>query len=303
MSIKIVTDSTCDIPRELVEKFDITVIPCYVNLNGESYLDGVEITRQEFYQQLPLAHPHPSTSAPGPGVFLKAYQKLADEGAQAIFSIHVTKTFSNIFNAAKMALDEFDSIPVKPVDSGNLSLGLGLIVLHAAKAAHNGASFDEIAAIVDAAITHTHAYAKLDTIDYLHRSGRLSAIQHSLISMLDIKPILKMNAGVSKMEMVRTKRKAFQRVQNTANSVLPEAVLTGITHANAPEQPEKLINALKQEHPEIDTPLISETTPALGTHVGPGTLCVVWTEKAFQESLAEQGLDKWILDQSEKEIK
>ena len=294
MTIKIVTDSTCDIPKELVEKYQITVIPCYINLEGESYLDGVDITRQEFYQRLPKATPHPTTSAPGPGTFLKAYEDLAAEGADGVFSIHVSRTFSNIFNSAEMATEEIDTIPVKAIDSGNLTLGLGLIVLHAAKAAANGASFDEVNAIVEAAIQHTHAYAKLDTIDYLHRSGRMSAIQHSLISMLDIKPILKMNGGISKMEMVRTKGKAYQRVRDAALEHLPQSVLFGITHANTPAQASELIKELGEAYPDSPSPLLSETSPALGTHVGPGTLCIVWTEKAFLQTLEEKGLAEWL---------
>ena len=294
MTIKIVTDSTCDIPKELAEKYQITIIPCYINLEGESYLDGVDITRQEFYQRLPKANPHPTTSAPGPGTFLNAYEELAAAGADGVFSIHVSKTFSNIFNSAEIATEEMVTIPVKAVDSGNLSLGLGLIVLHAAKAAANGANFDEVAGVIEAAIQHTHAYAKLDTIDYLHRSGRMSAIQHSLISMLDIKPILKMNAGVSKMEMVRTKGRAYQRVRDAALDHLPQSVLFGITHANVPAQAAQLIEELGEAYPDSLSPLLSETTPALGTHVGPGTLCIVWTENAFQQTLEEKSLTQWL---------
>jgi DegV family protein with EDD domain len=294
MSIQIVTDSTCDLPREWVEKYQITVIPCFINLEGESYLDGVEITRQEFYQRLPQASPHPTTSAPGPGVFLEAYEKLAAEGAEGIFSIHVSKTFSNIFNSASIAAEEMQSIPVRAVDSGNLTLALGLIVLLAARAASAGANFEEVEAVIEAAVAHTNAFAKLDTIDYLRRSGRLSAIQHGLISMLDIKPILKMNAGISKMEMVRTQKKAVARVQEMALQVAPQAALFGVTHANAAQQAADLIQILAQSYPAPTPPLLSETTPALGTHVGPGTLCIVWTEESIRSTLAAKGLERFL---------
>lgn len=294
MAIRIVTDSTSDIPTELIQKYRITVIPCYINLDGASYLDGMEITRQEFYDRLPQAHPHPTTSAPGPGAFLEAYEKLAREGSDGIFSIHVTKTFSNIFNAANMAAEEMHGIPVRAIDSGNLTQALGLIVLHAAQAAANGASFEAVAAVTEAAIAHTYAYAKLDTIDYLKRSGRLSAIQHGIISLLDIKPILKMNAGHSKMEMVRTTKKAYERVRQTALEHAPQAAAFGITHANAPEQAAAVIADLQQAYPDLPPPLLSETTPALGTHVGPGTLCIVWTDSGFRTALAEKGVEKWI---------
>lgn len=294
MTIRIVTDSTCDIPREWIDKYNITVIPCYINMDGKSYLDGVEITRQEFYQRLPYANPHPTTSAPGPGTFLEAYEELAKEGCDGVFSIHVSKTFSNIYNSASMAADEVHSIPVKAVDSGNLTLALGLVVLHAAQAAANGANFEQVQAVTNAAIAHTHAFAKLDTIDYLRRSGRLSAIQHSLISMLDIKPILKMNAGVSKMEMVRTHKRAYRRVLEAAVEAAPQSVLFGITHADAPDQACGLIDDIRLAIPNLQQPLLSETTPALGTHVGPGTLCAVWTDEEFMQVMEQQGLSQWL---------
>lgn len=279
MSIMIVTDSTSDLPVEMINKHNITVIPCFVNIDGESYLDGVEISRKAFYEQLPDAKQPPTTSAPGPGVFHETYKSLIELGATAIFSIHITQKFSNICNVARLAAEQIHEVPIHVIDSGNLSMAEGLVVLAAAQAAQSGASEEEVLRIVDKSIVQANAFAKLDTVDFLQRSGRLSNIQHGIISLLDIKPILRMNNHLAKMDIVRTRKKAFNRVVEMAKQMAPNASLFGITHANVPEQVEELIQQLKQAIPNLPEPMISEVTPALGTHVGPGALCLNWLPK------------------------
>ena len=278
MNIQIVTDSTCDLPAEILARYPITVIPCYININGKSYLDGIELSRVEFYNQLPNADPAPTTSAPGPGTFLKTYQELAKQGADVIFSIHITKHFSNICNVAGLAAEEELPIPVHVIDSGNLTLAEGLIALQAAKAVLDGMDETQVMQVIRYSIQNAYAFAKLDTVDYLHRSGRLSAIQHGMISLLDIKPILKMNAGLAKMDVVRTKMKAFARVLDTAMRKYPRSILFGVSHANAADQAVEIVTKLRQAFPQSTIPFISEVTPALGSHVGPGALCLSWIE-------------------------
>ncbi|MBI9049964.1 MAG: DegV family protein [Anaerolineaceae bacterium] len=218
----------------------------------------------------------PNHIRPGPGVFLQTYQSLIEQGATAIFSIHITQKFSNICNVARLASEEIHDVPVHVIDSGNLTMAEGLIVLAAAQAAHSGATEQKILDIIEKAIEKSQAYAKLDTVDYLQRSGRLSNIQHGIISLLDIKPILRMNNHLAKMDIVRTRKKAFARVVETAKQMAPNASLFGITHANVPEQVEELLKQLKDAIPNLKEPMISEVTPALGTHVGPGALCLSW---------------------------
>ncbi len=276
MSIHIVTDSTCDLPPEILLNYPITVIPCYININDKSYLDGIEISREEFYQYLPDAIHPPTTSAPGPGMFHDAYTTLAKQGATTIFSIHITKHFSNICNVAGLAAEEIKTVPIHVIDSGNLTLAEGMVVLRAAQAARNGANAEQVMEVIQSTIKNAYAYAKLDTVDYLKRSGRLSTIQHGVISLLDIKPILKMNDGLAKMEVVRTKGKAFLRVLEKAKEIAPKALLFGITHAQMPDQVEAILSMLKDQFPSLPHPLVSEVTPALGTHLGPGALCLSW---------------------------
>jgi len=116
MDIRIVTDSTCDLPAEIVSKYGITVIPLSINVGDKSLLDGVDITREEFYDQLPTFNPHPKTAAPGSEVFQQAYNRLADEGADAIISIHISETLSATVNSARTAAKEFTRIPVTALD-------------------------------------------------------------------------------------------------------------------------------------------------------------------------------------------
>ncbi len=294
MSIHIVTDTTSDIPPALQQTLPISVIPLYIALNGKSYRDNIDLTREEFYEALPTADPHPSTAAPSPAQYKQVYDRLADEGATTIFSIHISATLSAVFQSAVSAARAYERIPVIPIDSGNLSLAEGLVVIKAAQAAAAGKSVDEVQAVIDEAILGAHAFAKLDTIDYLLRGGRMSAIQYNVVSLLGIKPILKMHNHTSRMEIARTKSRAFKKVLDTAKEKFPRTELFGITHANALDQVNELVQKLTQAFPELPSPLISPVTPALGAHVGPGAVCINWIDSSPEAEPERKGLSRWL---------
>lgn len=293
MNVQIVTDSTSDIPKDLAASLPITIVPVYITLNGKSYLDNVDISRGDFYKKLPDSEPHPTTGAPSPEQFLQEYHDAADKGASAIFSIHISETFSAILKSAQSAAEKFDRLPIYVIDSGNLSMAEGLIGIKAAQAAQEGKSAEEVKTIIDSIIPRTHAYAKLDTIDYLLKGGRMSSIQYSVVSILGIKPILKMNNHISRMEIARTKRKAFDRVLKTAVENIPYAESFGITHAAVPDQVDELVNKLQEMIPGLPDPWVEEVTPALGVHVGPGALCINWIECEAHAECGKKGLRKW----------
>ncbi|MCB2214332.1 DegV family protein [bacterium] len=294
MTIQIVTDSTSDIPPEVRANLPISVVPLHVQLNGHEYLDNENLTRQAFYEALPTSDPHPTTGAPSPERFLSVYNDLIDQGADAIFSIHISETLSAVINSAQLAAKRVEKIPVYVIDSGNLSLAEGLIVIMAAKAAKEGKDVETIQSMIDSAVKRAHAFAKLDTIDYLQKGGRINSIQHSVISILGIKPIMKMNNHVSGMKIARTKSKAFAKVLNLALKVFPKAESFGITHANVPDQVKDLIAQIKEHLPELPEPWVSEVTPALGVHVGPGALCINWIEGKNQQEHERKGIKEWI---------
>ena len=179
MTIRIVTDSTCDLPEEIAAQLGITIVPLYINFGGESYLDGVDLSREAFYARLPDCDPPPTTAMPGPQMFLKAYEKLSDEGATEILSVHISKSLSAVVDTAHLAAREA-STPVTVFDSGLLSLGLGFLVQAAAEAAAQGRPMDEIIALIKEQRRRTHVFAALDTLEFLRRSGRMNRVMATL---------------------------------------------------------------------------------------------------------------------------
>jgi len=271
MSIRIITDSNCDLPAEIIQKYGIVVIPMYVNIGTESYLDGVELSRKDFYEGLPDFDSHPMTSVPGPGVFVETFDALASEGASEILCIHIARSLSAMANSAQLAADQWDELPVTVFDSGNLTLGTGLQVMAAAEAAAEGRSMAEIVALLEDQASRTHCFAALDTVEFLRRSGRLTRFQWGLASVLQIKPLLKMNDGEFDMERVRTRKAALARVLELLEGLGPLEDLA-LVHTHAPEEAEALGRRASHLVPEGASSLSAEVTPVIGTHIGPGAV-------------------------------
>jgi DegV family protein with EDD domain len=271
MSIRIVTDSNCDLPVELVKEHGIVVIPMYINIGTESYLDGVEMSRQEFYEGLPNFDTHPMTSVPGPGAFVETFEALASEGATEILSIHIASSLSAMANSARLAAGQWDKLPVTVFDSGNLTLGTGLQAVAAAKAAAEGRSMAEIVALLEDLASRTYCFAALDTVEFLRRSGRLTRFQWGLASALQIKPLLKMNNGEYDMERVRTRKMVLARVVELLGGLGPLEELA-LVHTHAPEEAEALARQASHLIPGGAVSLSAEVTPVIGTHIGPGAV-------------------------------
>lgn len=271
MTIKIVSDSTCDLPEEIIEEYGITVIPLYINIGDRGYLDGVEITRQEFYEGLPDYDPLPTTATPGIDTFRKVYDKLAEEGATQVLSIHISISLSATVDVARAAARETTSVPVTVFDSQQLSLGTGLLVLTAAKAAAQGLPIDEIVAMLEEQTSRTFVIAALDTLEFLKRSGRMNAVVASLGSMLQIKPLLIMHAGEPTGERVRTRKRAMERVIQFVSDLGPVEQLA-LVHTNAPQEAQHLYHQAKHLFPNQEEPLSVDVTPVLGTNIGPGVV-------------------------------
>jgi len=270
MKTRIVTDSTCDLPEEIVHNYGITVIPMSINIGEETYLDGVDLTRAEFYERLPHVHPHPTTSAPGPGVFMQIFGRLADEGAQAILSIHIAETLSATVNSARLAAEEFKRIPVTVLDSGQLSLGHGFIVERAAQMADLGKEMHEILAAVGEVMKRTYVFASLTTLEYLRRSGRMSFALAKFGDLLQIKALLHMNQGEAAAHRTRTQRRATERLLEWLAAHAPYEKLA-VVHAGVQAEAEALIAQVREHFPQGEA-LITQITPVLGAHLGIGAL-------------------------------
>ncbi len=271
MSIRIVTDSTCDLPRSVVIEYGITVVPLYINVGDQSYLDGVDLSREDFYTQLPSFPVPPTTAVPGLETFARVYRDLATKGATEILSLHISPTLSGILDVARAAAREVDEVPVTVLDSRQLSLGLGFAVLAAAQAAAKDRSTADILALLEDQIPRTYVFAALDTMEYLRRSGRVSDLVANIGGLLRIKPLLKMNDGVASSERVRTQRRAYQRLIQLVHDLEPIEQLA-LVHTNAADRAEALWEQAKHLFAHIQDPLSVDVTPVLGVHLGPGTV-------------------------------
>ncbi|UCG23060.1 MAG: DegV family protein [Chloroflexota bacterium] len=272
-NIGIVTDSTCDIPPETAAELGIVVVPAYVNIGEESYLDGVELSRQEFYEQLPSYARPPTTAAPPPGAFASAYEQLADRGDDEILSIHIASSLSGMLNAARLGAQDAARVQVTLYDSQQLTMGLGLLAILAAKEAAAGCTMDEIVATLDERVKRTYILGVLDTLEYLRRSGRVNWAQFGIGTLLRIKPLVYVHMGQVEMpEKVRTSKRALTRMLELALALGPLEDLALLhTHGSDEE-----IRAFREKtaflNPEGPSPLAVELTPAIGAHLGPGGL-------------------------------
>lgn len=271
MNIKVVTDSTCDLPANIVEQYEIHVIPMYINFGEKSFQDGINITRQEFYRRLPHSDPFPTTAAPGIDQFIASYRQLMEAGADKILSIHISSSLSAVMDSARKAAEQFTDIPVTVYDSDQLSLGTGFQVLQAAKAAEEGLNMAEILELLQDQSSRTYVYAALDTLEYLKRSGRMNGVMAGLGSLLQIKPILTMHKGTPGAERVRTKDRAIKRLLDLALD-LGELEQLALVHTATPDEADALWQQANHLMTDLKSPLSVDVTPVLGAHLGPGAV-------------------------------
>jgi DegV family protein with EDD domain len=272
MNVGIVTDSTCDLPADVVAAYGIVVIPAYVNIGQRSLLDGIEISRAQFYEGLPNYPAPPTTAAPAPGAFLAAYERLAAEGVTEIVSVHLIGSLSGLLNAAQVAAKTVESVKVTVFDSRQVSLGLGLLVQVAAELAAAGRSVADIVEQLEARVKRTHVFAVLDTLEYLWRGGRVSWAQFGVGSLLRIKPLLHIHDDkVEIIERVRTSRRAIDRMIELVSQLGPLERL-GLLHIRSLDRLDALREQLRPLFPAGLEPMAVEVTPAIGVHAGPGGL-------------------------------
>ena len=219
MTVKVVTDSTCDIPPQLMQDLGITVVPIYVVFGDKSYRDRLDISEDQFYDKLIHGPVHPTTSIPTPRDFADVYNKLAQE-TDEIISIHITSKESGTYNAALLAKELVTKkCRIEVVDSLSMSMALGLLVAEAGRQAKAGASLDKITASVRQAVPKVHLIFLLDTLKYVVRGGRLVKAYGIIGSALRVKPLLTLKEGdLSMVGVARTKAKAVERLFEFAKS-------------------------------------------------------------------------------------
>jgi DegV family protein with EDD domain len=270
--VAIVTDSTADLIPELVAQHAITVVPLTVNLDGRSYLDGVDISAAEFYQKLQQSSSHPTTSQPSPGQFKESYERLLADHDEVV-SIHISSKLSGTMGSAQQAAAMIGGERVQVIDSEFASMPLAALVLVAATRAAQGAAAPEIVADVARVREATRCFFAVATLEYLRRGGRIGAASALLGSVLQIKPILAIEDGqVVPLERVRTHERALHRLVELVQAVDREQGLC-LVIGHAAAEPAALALAERLE-PNAETLVIQPLGPVVGAHAGPGTVGV-----------------------------
>lgn len=271
MSVRIVTDSTCDLPAETISRYGIHIVPLYINVGSQGYLDGIDISREEFYTRLPFFSTHPTTAVPSTERFGAAYNALADEGASEVLSIHISTALSGIVDVAHVAARETTSTHVTVIDSRQLSLGTGFLVETAAKMAEVGSSVDEILRALDNQVQRTRVFAALDTLEYLKRSGRMNKYVAGVAALLQIKPIMTMHDGKPGSERVRTQDRALKRVVEML-AVAGTLERVAMVHTHASEDILARLSSMSANLLPQRSILTVDITPVIGAHIGPGAV-------------------------------
>jgi len=278
MKIRVVTDSTSDLPAEVVRDLGITVVPALVQFGDRVFRDGVDLSTNEFYHKLQINSVLPRTSAPSPGTFNEVYGQLARE-ANGIVSIHVSAQMSSTCDAARVGSVDL-KCPISIIDSQTASMACGLLVIVAARAARDGASLSEIEALVQAAVPRTVTYGVFGTLEYLYKGGRIGRAQAFIGSMLKLNPILAIKAGeILPIARVRTRPKAIERLCEILQDLgLPQEM--SVMSTTEPEEAEALAQRLAPMFPP-QRMYRASIGPAMGTYVGPGAVgvSVIWKEK------------------------
>ena len=280
--VAILTDSTCCLPRELVVKYDICLVPILIIYEGKSYRDGIDMSPSKVYKIMRKRKNLPTTSTPSPGDFLDAYNRLSQK-AESILCITVTGLQSKIFEAAllakEMAKDTIPNTAIEVIDSRAVAGALGFIALEAARIASQGAELAQTVKTAQGMIGKVNFLAMLDTLFYLARTGRIARAAAWAGSLLSLKPILEHSPSIGEttpVERPRTKAKAIERIhQIMAQRIGDSRVHVMVHHADAFEEGEKLKAEIGSRFNCAEL-YLTEFTPGMGVHTGPGLLAVAF---------------------------
>jgi len=279
MTVRIVTDSACDLSDQELEEWGIGLVPLSIRFGDKEYTDRTELTVEAFYRELAGSEHLPETAAPAPGAFVAMFNKMQAEGATAVVCINLSEALSATIQSARTAASSDDvTIPVHVVNSKSVTGGLGSMVLAAARAGKDGASAEEIVAQVESQRERTKVFATLDTLENLKKGGRIGGAQAALGAMLSIKPLLDLSSGeVVAAGKQRTRKRSVAWVrEQLANA--GEVDDLAILHSMAPDIDDFLASI--QDIPSVANARVNLIGAVIGTHGGPGIIGITYQEKA-----------------------
>jgi fatty acid kinase fatty acid binding subunit len=279
VTVRIVTDSSCDLRGDEVAQYGIEVVPLSIRFGDKEYVDREELTVSEFYRLLAASDDLPETAAPAPGRFAEAFRRQLDGGADGVVCINISSGLSATMQSAQTAADQTDG-DIRVVDSRSITAGLGSIVIAAAQLGVDGASTDEIVAAVASLSERTQVFGALDTLENLKKGGRIGGAQALLGSMLAIKPIIDISTGeVEEAGKVRTRKKSLVWLRDKLAAVVPVENLA-VMHGDAPDIDDFL--ALIEDLVDLDSVRVEKIGPVVGTHGGPRVMGIAFQTIAFQ---------------------
>lgn len=272
MSVKVVTDSTSDMPRDIAERYGITVIPQKVIFGTEELRDGVDISGDEFYRRVSGSATLPTTSQASAGEFRELYESIAAD-ADGIVSVHVSGALSGTVNSARSGGEQADiSCSVEVVDSKQAGMGTGLIAIAAARAAQDGGDLQAVVSAAEDAANRCETYVLLDTLEYLQKGGRIGKARAMLATLLSIKPMIILREGVvDELGKERTHRKGVARLRRVTEDFAPLDELC-VNYTTTPDEARAFAGQLQSLLPEGKQPFIAQIGPAVGTYTGPAAL-------------------------------
>jgi DegV family protein with EDD domain len=273
--VAIVTDSAPDLTPQMVAELGIIVAPLRLIIRDRVYRDRIDISPQDFYEQLPQLDPLPTTTGVGPEDFRHAYEE-GLEKAQSVICLVLAHELSVTYSAACTGRDLLPDADIEVIDTRTIIAGQALIVLAAARAAKAGASKEEVVELVEGIVPKVDVLLTVDDLTYLHRGGRLNAPQYYLARFLKLKPILRVNHQITAIDRQRTRKKAISRMLDLVEDRVgvDQSVVVAITHALIPEETEALRQRVAARFNCEEIVVLDDMGPVCGTHGGPGSLGV-----------------------------
>jgi len=274
MTVRIVTDSACDLPQYLVDELGIDIVPLTIRFGKEEFVDRRDLSTEEFWRRCASSPVLPETAAPPPGAFEEAFRSAASLRAEGVVCISLSSALSATMQSARLAAEAVrDTVRVEVVDSRSVTVGLGMIVVAAARAARDGASVDELVSLVTSMAERTHVWGALDTLDNLKKGGRIGGAKALLASVLSIKPIIEVrNGAVEEGGRQRTRSRAWAFLVEKVRSQ-PKVENLAVMHADVADI-DKLVDQLRPLY-QGDI-IVGQIGAVIGAHAGPGTVGVIF---------------------------
>lgn len=281
MTIQILTDSTADLSPELIKRYAIHIIPLSVCIGENIYRDGEDITTAALIAKIQSGAQFPKTTQPSPSEFLVKFREWLDNGDEVIY-IGLSSKISGTFASARLALDELGDVPVSIIDSRNLSMGVGMLALHAAEKVLSGMGRLAIVREIEAMIPKIQTAFVVDTLDFLYKGGRLSAVGALIGNILNIHPMIQVTDGqLGVAEKIRGRRERGLERMLELSTADPERIdprWISVTHVSCIQDAEKLAKELRQKT-EVQEVVITEAGAVIASHCGPGTIGILYIER------------------------